>query len=109
MLSPLRRADTPGSPVPIARRPPPCSGRAWQHLAMLFDRQLVAQFQHHAFGGLLSDSRDSGEPREIVAPYRVDHLVSRHAAQNGDRKLRPDAAYGDQLLNSAFSLERRNP
>src|SRR5271165_7439136 len=60
--------------------------------------ELVTQFHAHAFGGLLADAWYPRQPREIIAADRAHHVGRSHSAENGDRQLRPNAAYGDQLL-----------
>src|SRR5450631_279532 len=65
-------------------------------------RQLVAQLEHHAFGSFLADSRNSGEPRNIITANGVDHFIGGHAAQNGDGEFRPDSAHGNQLFKQCF-------
>src|SRR5512135_3582786 len=54
--------------------------------------ELVAQLQQQAFGGLLADARDLGQPSHVLPRHRMGQFVYRQSAQNGQGELGADAA-----------------
>jgi len=68
-------------------------------------RKFVAEFEHHALGGFLSDPGDAREASDISSTDSCDHFVGGHSAQNGYGELGADAADGEQLFEKAFFFE----
>ncbi len=60
--------------------------------------QLIAQFDTHAFSGLLAHAGNLGEPRVIVGANRSHHVGCGNTAKDGDGQLGPNAADGDEFF-----------
>src|SRR6266851_6313981 len=74
------------------------------YLICALGRKLVAKLQHHALGGFLANSRDPGQPCNVVSANGTRHVVCRHAAEDRDPELGPDSAYGDEFLEKLLLL-----
>jgi hypothetical protein len=81
-------------------------GRGWGGAAGGgYGNHLVAQFEDHAFGGLLAHSRDAYKLFDGAVAKGVDKVGSGEAGENGDGQFGADAGYADELLeHSLFVL-----
>ena len=63
--------------------------------------QLVAQFQQQTLGGLLADAGNLDQPAHFLSSDDMGQLSDRHAAQDSQCQLRPDATDFEQLPESS--------
>ena len=98
-----RDARSPDSAAPKEHLHPVAKARARSGRFVSGRRgQLVAQFQHHAFGRLLANAGNAHQPVELIAPDGGQQIRRGHPAQNLNRQPGPDTADADQLFEQVF-------